>query len=138
VAADKSDEPGVLGNLPRSRPGQRSEKRKSSTTARAKAAPSSRAQPARAKTSGKATAGGKPPRSRAKPTAARARKPAKPKPAPAATRPPSTPPPTPRPEREPERRAASDPLSGAVRLAGKVAEVGLKTAGGLIKRLPGR
>jgi hypothetical protein len=25
-----------------------------------------------------------------------------------------------------------------VRLAGKVAEVGLKTAGGLIKRLPGR
>jgi hypothetical protein len=39
--------------------------------------------------------------------------------------------------REPEPRA-SDPLTGAVRLAGKVAEVGLRTAGDLLKRLPGR
>jgi hypothetical protein len=53
--------------------------------------------------------------------------------------------PAPRPEpatrpRAPEHesRGGTDPLTGAVRLAGKVAEVGLKTAGGLLKRLPGR
>jgi hypothetical protein len=52
--------------------------------------------------------------------------------------------PTPRPESKPTPRVpepqagGTDPLTGAVRLAGKVAEVGLKTAGGLLKRLPGR
>src|SRR3954453_19179267 len=35
VPADKSDQPGVLGNLPRSRPGQRSEKRRGSRPATA-------------------------------------------------------------------------------------------------------
>ena len=41
-------------------------------------------------------------------------------------------------EPSPERSGSTDPLTGAVRLAGKVAEVGLKTAGGLLRRLPGR
>src|SRR3954454_11755864 len=35
VGAEKSDQPGVLGNLPRSRPGQRSEKRGGSRAATA-------------------------------------------------------------------------------------------------------
>jgi hypothetical protein len=38
---------------------------------------------------------------------------------------------------EPER-GGTDPITGAVRLAGKVAEAGLKTAGALLRRLPGR
>src|SRR3954470_9213256 len=36
VAPEKSDQPGVLGNLPRSRPGQRSEKRSGSGATAAK------------------------------------------------------------------------------------------------------
>jgi hypothetical protein len=36
----------------------------------------------------------------------------------------------------PPPAGSTDPLAGAVRLAGKVAEAGLKTAGGLLKRLP--
>jgi hypothetical protein len=102
VAADKTDDPGVLGNLPRSRPGRRSDKR-GGTTVKATAKKSS--------TTVKSTA-------RAKPAA---RKPPKPAPRPVAEEPRST-----------------DPLTGAVRLAGKVAEAGLKTAGGLLRRLPGR
>jgi hypothetical protein len=129
VAADKSDEQGVLGNLPRSRPGRRSAKRGSgSRTAAtaapaAKRAPSTRAKAARAKTSAKAKT-----RAQAKPS----RTAAKPKPVP---RPESKPTP---PFPEPQAGGGTDPLTGAVRLAGKVAEVGLKTAGGLLKRLPGR
>jgi hypothetical protein len=97
----------VLGNLPRSRPGRRSDKR-GGTTVKATATKSS--------TTVKSTA-------RSKPAARKpaARKPPKPAPRPVAEEPRST-----------------DPLTGAVRLAGKVAEAGLKTAGGLLRRLPGR
>jgi hypothetical protein len=50
VAADRDDEPGVLGNLPRSRPGRRSDKRGStSTTSRAKKPPAKKPAAARAK-----------------------------------------------------------------------------------------
>jgi hypothetical protein len=35
----------------------------------------------------------------------------------------------------PERH---DPVTEVVRIAGKVAETGLKTVGGLLRRLPGR
>src|SRR3954468_20467625 len=45
VPADKSDQPGVLGNLPRSRPGQRSEKRTGATRATAASASKPAAQP---------------------------------------------------------------------------------------------
>src|SRR3954447_13006981 len=45
VAPEKSDQPGVLGNLPRSRPGQRSEKRTGTTRASAASASKPAAQP---------------------------------------------------------------------------------------------
>jgi hypothetical protein len=115
VAADKTDQPGVLGNLPRSRPGQRSDKRRGAVRAAAAATAADAAK----------ASGRKPAAARAKPAAAR------PKPAP-----------KPR-ARKPEPQAApaqtsSDPLTTAVRAAGKVAEVGLKTAGSLLRRLPVR
>jgi hypothetical protein len=116
VAADETDEPGVLGNLPRSRPGQRSDKRgggaRGTGSTRAKASTQSRATGAKRK-----------------PAAARKQA------APASPRP------RPRPQERPpaEPAAASpDPLTAAVRAAGKVAELGLRTAGSLLRRLPGR
>jgi hypothetical protein len=99
VAADRDDEPGVLSNLPRSRPGRRSDKRGgTSTSARAKKPPAKKPAAARAK-----------PSTRAKP---------RPRPAPAA------------------RKSSPDPVGQAVELAGKVAAVGLRTAAGIVKRLP--
>ena len=109
MAADKTDQPGVLGNLPRSRPGQRSQKRAASRPAAAASAakPQARSGPA------------------AKRAAARKRKP----PAAAPRRERAAPEPAP---------ASNDPLSLAFRTAGKVAELGLKTAGGILRRIPGR
>jgi hypothetical protein len=152
VAADKSDEQGVLGNLPRSRPGRRSARRGSgsetasvtageqaTSSAPAKAAPSTRAKAARAKAKASRSGAKTAPRSGAKASKPRSttkasspRAAAKPRPAPRSE--PSAPPRAP----EHDPRGGTDPLTGAVRLAGKVAEVGLKTAGGLLKRLPGR
>jgi hypothetical protein len=67
---------------------------------------------------------------------------AKPKRAPAtaarSTRPTPAPEATPKTERQPEPPQKSDPLTDAVRIAGKVAEAGIKTAGQLLRRLPGR
>jgi hypothetical protein len=103
VAADRDDEPGVLGNLPRSRPGRRSDKRGgTSTGARARKPPAKKPAAARAK-----------PSTRAKP-----RTQPRPRPAPAA------------------RKSSPDPVGQAVELAGKVAAVGLRTAAGIVKRLP--
>jgi hypothetical protein len=111
VAADKNDDPGVLGNLPRSRPGHRSDKRGGRGTG---------AKPAKARAakapSASATA------------SARAARPA---------RRPQSEPEAPRPRVEADQHRG-DPLSAAVHLAGKVAEAGLKTAGDLLRRLPGR
>jgi hypothetical protein len=149
VAADKSDDSTVLGNLPRSRPGHRSNKRGSGSgnapepaavTAEAKekaspakavgsskagarktASPSTRAKAARAKTAAKSP--------RAKP-AARAKA--------APARPARERPARPRPQPLPQPEHQDGPLSGAVRVVGKVADVGLRTAGGLLRRLPGR
>jgi hypothetical protein len=96
-----NDDPdGILGNLPRSRPGVRSEKR---------------------------AAGGTPPkRTPAKPKAAAA----KPKAAPVQPRATKAKPAAPEP----------DTVERAVRLAGDVAETGIKVAakvaGGIIRRLP--
>jgi hypothetical protein len=119
--ADRKDEQSVLGNLPRARPGQRSSKRGGgASTKRAAAAsgsPATRAKAARAKTT-----------ARRKPAAKRA---AEPKVA-ATSAPPKT-------TIEPERDSGgTDPVTGAVQLAGKVAGLGLKTAGALLRRLPGR
>jgi len=115
-----NDDGGVLGRLPRSRPGTRSEKR---ATEERKASPA-------------ATPKAKPPR----PKAAAPAKPAKAK-APRAgaaprARKPATPPPRARPEHAappPERRG--DPLSEALRAGAKVAEGGVKLAGGLTREL---
>jgi hypothetical protein len=103
---------GILGNLPRSRPGVRSEKRAGGAAAPKPAA--AKPKPAAAKP--KAAA------SRPKPAAAKTR---------AASAKPSPPPPPPK---EP------DTVERAVQLVGDVAETGIKiaakVAGGVLRRLP--
>jgi hypothetical protein len=108
VAGERDDEPGVLGNLPRSRPGRRSDKRGGAAAARAKAK-----KPAT-------------PRKRAATTTARAT----PK-----TQAPRTRPQAQRPRPQPAQKS-SDPVTQAVELAGKAAALGVRTAVGIMKRLP--
>jgi hypothetical protein len=110
--ADRKDDPGVLGNLPRSRPGTRSSKRASGGTG-PKRQPASRTKATASKSSG----------------ASKPRKPART----AATSKTRTAPPP----RQQPRAQEPDPVTQAVRLAGKVAEAGVKTAVGILKRLPG-
>jgi hypothetical protein len=135
MAAHKTDEPGVLGNLPRSRPGHRSDKRGAGAAAAgvdASASSTSGGEASRATPSTRAKAARGKPSARAK-TAARGSKAAAGS-AGTATR-------EPRPQVESPEAAShgpGDPLTGAVRLAGKVAEAGLKRAGSLLRRLPGR
>jgi hypothetical protein len=137
VAADKSDEQGVLGNLPRSRPGRRSARRGGDSETAAKTAAGAKATPSAAKASAvKASPSTRAKAARAK-TKAKAKAPARAAPKPKQARPKQAPTPVP-PPAAPESHGGTDPLTGAVRLAGKVAEVGLKTAGSLLKRLPGR
>jgi hypothetical protein len=101
---------GILGNLPRSRPGVRSEKRGGSAAA-AKPA-SAGARPAAAK-------------------APKARAPRQPRAARRHARPPKPP---------PEPSTSGDPLERAVHLAADAAETGIKVltkvAGGVLRRLP--
>jgi hypothetical protein len=109
-------DPSVLGNLPRSRPGRRSDKR--SSGAKRTASPATRSAASRARTKpkpaqAKRTASTKA-RTASKPAAARPSRPAA------------------------GRSQPSDPMSGAIRLAGQVAGAGLKVAGEVLKRLPGR
>jgi hypothetical protein len=130
VAAEKSEEPGVLGNLPRSRPGHRSDKRGGARATAAEgnspAASPSTTRPAKATRTGAKP----PPKKRvAAAKSAAARPTAEREPAAGQARPSSS---------EPAQQGPTDPLTGAVRLAGKVAEAGLKTAGSLLRRLPGR
>ena len=123
-----SDEKGVLGNLPRSRPGRRSDKRATTSSRPAKAA--ERAAKASEGDLPKAPAAG---RSSAAPKAAgSARRTTSPKVKPA---PRNGPPP-------PERAVPthSDPLADAVRVASKVAGAGARVGVGLaqevLRRLP--
>jgi hypothetical protein len=108
-----ADDPGVLGNLPRSRPGRRSEKRGGTW---------SEAAGSGAAAGGASEAPKRQARARKTATASRSTASRKPQPRPA-------PPPS-----------SSDPLSDAIRLAGGVAEASVKTAvkvaGGVLKRLP--
>ena len=139
------DDPGVMGNLPRSRPGRRSSKRggdaaagestessaaKPATTAKATSSTSSSAKSGPSRPAAKKTT---PRRPAAKPTTASGAKPA----GSARTRARATESPT---AEQPASRQPSgggtDPVTGAVMLAGKVVEGGLKVAGGIIKRLP--
>lgn len=120
----------MLGNLPRSRPGRRSDKRAAGGAAR---------KPADAK--------GVPPKrssaaaSRAKRSAGGARKPAAARPSTgtpsrssAASRSRSSQPA----EQRPRSSGGGDPITQTIRIAGKVAEAGVKTVAGIVKRLPGR
>jgi hypothetical protein len=104
-----TDDPGVMGNLPRSRPGRRSEKRtgggKSSTGPAKSAAPRAGAKSAK-------RASGSP----ARPAAART--------APA------------RDSRQDAAKRGPDPVGDAVRVAAKVAGAGLGLAANVLKRLP--
>jgi hypothetical protein len=114
------EEPGLLGNLPRSRPGTRSDKRQGPSGSKPKPKRSQAAKPGV-----KSTRAAKP----RKPAPTKP-KPAARKPAPtAATPPPAEPSPTPAP-------SASNPLESAVKVAG----AGLRVAEGVtrevLKRLP--
>jgi len=109
-----AEDPGVMGNLPRSRPGRRSAKRATGGTGKKGA---SKAGGAKSRSAG---AGARQTRARssaAKPQSERAR-----------TSAPSTPPP-PRPQ-------PGDPLSEAIRLATRLAGAGLGVAAGVLRRLP--
>ncbi|HEX6458764.1 MAG TPA: hypothetical protein VF032_07595 [Thermoleophilaceae bacterium] len=112
---------GILGNLPRSRPGVRSDKRAGAR-----------------RTGGAGAAAGSPPAPAAKPStkpkakaAATPKAAAKPKPQP---KPPSATPPPPPPSR------SSDPIGTALRAGETVALTGIKVAGkvagGVLRRLP--
>jgi hypothetical protein len=121
------DDPGVMGNLPRSRPKTNAtEPAAASKPAAAKTSTSKRAtasRPAKRTTSSGGTAKARSSRSSSPRTRARAtQKPAEPA--------------TPQPQSQGEVRGSTDPVTGAVMLAGKVVEGGLKVAGGIIKRLP--
>ncbi|MEA2373621.1 MAG: hypothetical protein QOD53_84 [Thermoleophilaceae bacterium] len=106
------DDRGVMGNLPRSRPGTRSAKRKSAGTpsggaSRAKSGPKPAARSKSSSSSARKTP--------AKPRTAAAR-PARPRPEPSSRRP--------------------DPVAEVVRLGVKVAGAGLGVAASVLKRLP--
>jgi hypothetical protein len=99
------DDPSVLGNLPRSRPGRRSDKR---AGAKARAKPK---QPAAPAPKPRRPASSKPRTTRAATSSQSSRRP-------------------------PARPQPTDPVSGAIRLAGQVAGAGMKVAGEVLKRLP--
>ena len=141
MADGDNEEPGVLGNLPRSRPGRRSDKRTTGGARATKAAGAAKAsgskgskassstgtrakRPATAasgrKSGARASTARKAPRSTGAPASAAAS---------ARQEPPS--------RREPAQRSG-DPLAQAVHLATKVAETGVKTGVGILRRLSGR
>ena len=111
-----SDDPGVMSNLPRSRPGRRSEKRSSGAKGGGSAAPggSKAARASSSRAGGAARAGAKQ-RARAGSSSAGARK-----------RPPAA--------RRPSQ--GPDPVGDAVRLGAKLAGAGLGIAAGVLRRLP--
>jgi hypothetical protein len=127
-----SEDPGVMGNLPRSRPGRRSEKRETAgrkapaakgTTARKASGGATRKGRAGASTRASRDTAGRTPSSsrRARPAASRGAATAD---ARAARGDGST------------TRSGGDPLTDAVRVAGKLAGAGLGIAAGVLRRLP--
>jgi len=133
-----SDDPGLLGNLPRSRPGTRSDKRTTDAAAKPAAAKSAAAKP-KARTKAKAKA---PPKAKGRPKA-KARAATKPRPAPK-PRPEAKPRPkvaNPKPRPAPESQSG-DPVSEALKAAGRLAGAGARTANGvtreILRRLPRR
>ena len=108
-----------MGNLPRSRPGRRSDKRASTSGARAGGG-------AKAKRGSKASG-------RATKASGGASRTARPKAAAARSRPPRK-----QAEAPPQRQPASgpDPLGDAVKVAAKLAGAGMGVAAGILRRLP--
>jgi hypothetical protein len=121
-----TDDPGVMGNLPRSRPGRRSEKRAAATKpAKATAAKKRTAAKPSPKTASKASA--KPARARS--TGQRATQKARP----AQTgRAPRT---AVRDERV-EERQGQDPITAALRAGMAVGDAGVKVLAKIVQRLP--
>ncbi len=118
-----AEEDGVLGNLPRSRPGRRSEKRGAGRPAGAAEAAAEKAEQEDAPTAETASGSGRTGRARAK--AAPRRSGAQPR---QERRQPEDPP----------REAPSsggDPITGAMRAAGKVAGTGVQVAGAVAKEV---
>jgi len=110
-----SDDPGVMGNLPRSRPGRRSEKRAGGAKGPAK-------KPRKSATASKST------RATAKrPAAAKA-----PRARPSAERAPRT---SVREERV-EAPQGQDPITAALRVGMTIGDAGLKAVAKLVERLP--
>jgi hypothetical protein len=126
-----------MGNLPRSRPGRRSSKRdggrasKPAETTPATEVSASGTGTPKASGAGKSAAG----RPTAKKAAPRRAPAGGRKTTAAGSRAASRPAAPPTRDRE-EQAGGTDPVTGAVLLAGKVVEGGLKVAGGIIKRLP--
>ena len=114
------EDPGLLGNLPRSRPGTRSQKRASgrATTSKAGSAPKAKAKPATKRAAPKRTTpkAGAPKRSTAAKT------------------------PPPRPAAPPPAEESHDAVGDALRGAAKAANAGLRVANGVtrevLRRLP--
>lgn len=155
-----ADDPGVMGNLPRSRPGRRSEKRatgaggrgakaggaKASGSARSKAAPKPRAAEVKPRATGarKAVAGrkaaGKPRAGAAKAGASRAagKRAAAGSGArkPAASRTREQAPPTAVRDERVEERQGQDPITAALRFGMAVGDAGLKVVAKVVERLP--
>lgn len=116
-----TDDPGVMGNLPRSRPGRRSDKRAGGAAGGRKASGTGGASKPRATSAGKGRGG------TARSSASSGAKAAGGKRSAGTARPR---PPVKTPPRGP------DPVGDAVRVATKLAGAGLGIAAGVLKRLP--
>jgi hypothetical protein len=123
-----SDDKGVLGNLPRSRPGRRSDKR-----AAGAGRPAEAAERAAERAEGRSARAARPPRSTAKRPAAGAPPKQRPAAAPRTGRRPAQPPPA---------GESGDPLGAAARTAAKAVGTGVRLGAGIaqevLRRLPGR
>ncbi len=124
-----SDEPGLLGNLPRSRPGTRSDKR---ATAPEEAELVKEPAPARRVTKSAPESAAKPKAKRV--TAKRPARPTSPRPAAAAAAAPREPAAQPVRPREPE--APAGPLRSAAKVAGTGLRVAEGVTRGVLRRLP--
>lgn len=134
-----ADDPGVMGNLPRSRPGRRSEKRGDGTSARAKPAGSAKAATggSRAKASGAKASGSARAKSsgsaKAKPrSSGRSSQAAKPR----AAKPRDTAPRTAVRDERVEERQGQDPITAALRAGMAVGDAGVKVLSKIVQRLP--
>jgi hypothetical protein len=139
--AKSKPEPGVLGNLPSSRPSRLGRHgagagRTNARTAPAKAAAAAKP-PAATKAAAPAKAAAKASHAKAAAPKAGAAKTARAKPAPASEPVPPRPPVPPTPPEEPRRRgrpAGTEVVSTAIQAAGELAQIGLTVGGQVLKR----